>query len=96
MIAWPWRHKRSNEDLERETELWKRTATPVDFEKEVGGSLDGAQARITGNLILVTAGLLAAFLLVPNTLGDRFVILCLVGFVAACGSWLRFVEGRKD
>ena len=96
LIAWPLRHKRSAEDLDRETELWKRTATPVDFEKEVGGSLDGAQARITGNLILVTAGLLAAFLLVPNTLGDRFVILCLVGFVAACGSWLRFVEGRKE
>ncbi len=96
MIAWPWRHKRSNEDLERETELWKRTQTPIDFEKEVGGSLDGAQARITGNLILITAGLLAAFLLVPNTLGDRLVILCLVAFVAACGSWLRFVEGRKD
>lgn len=95
-IAWPWRHKRGAEDLEREQELWKRVATPVDFEKEVGGYLDGAQARITGNLILVTAGLLAAFLLVPNTLVDRFIILILVAFVAGCGGWLRFVEGKVD
>jgi solute:Na+ symporter, SSS family len=95
-VAWPWRHKRSPQDAEREAQLWERVGTPVDFEKEVGGSLDGAQARIIGNLILVTAGLLAAFLLVPNTMGDRLVILILVAFVAACGGWLRFIEGRKQ
>jgi len=96
LIAWPFRERRSPEDLTRETKFWERTQTPIDFEKEVGGSLDSAQARITGNLILVTGGLLTAFLLVPNTLGDRVAIVCLAGFVLICGGLLRWSGIRAD
>ncbi|MCF3649569.1 sodium:solute symporter family transporter [Synoicihabitans lomoniglobus] len=95
LIAWPFRHRRSAADLTRETEFWERTQTPVDFQKEVGGSLDHAQARITGNLILVTGGLLLSFLLVPNTMGDRIAILCLAAFVLGCGALLRWTAGRS-
>jgi len=94
VIALPFRNRRSAADLARELAFWKRTQTPIDFEKEVGGSLDGAQARITGNLILVTGALLLAFLLVPNTPGARFAIVCLGAFVLACGGLLRWAGGR--
>jgi Na+/proline symporter len=96
LMAWPFRQRRSPADLTRESEFWERTQTAVDFEAEVGGSLDAAQARITGNLILVTGGLLTAFLLVPNTLGDRVAIVCLAGFVLACGGLLRWSGRRAD
>ena len=95
VVALPFRNRRSAKDRERETAFWGRTATPIDFEKEVGGSLDEAQARITGNLILVTGGLLLAFLLVPNAPGARFAIVCLAGFVLACGGVLRWAGGRN-
>lgn len=96
LIAWPFRQRRSAADLDRETAFWQRTQTPIDFEREVGGSLDGAQARITGNLILVTGGLLLAFLLVPNAWGARFAIFCLGGFVLTCGALLRWAGRRAD
>jgi hypothetical protein len=95
VLALPFRNRRSVADRERETAFWERTETPIDFEKEVGGSLDGAQARITGNLILVTGGLLLAFLLVPNSTGARVAILILGGFVLGCGALLRWAGGRK-
>jgi Na+/proline symporter len=90
------RERRSAADREREESFWERTRTPIDFAKEVGKSLDGPQALITGNLILVTGGLLLAFLLVPNTLGDRFAIVCLAGFVFTCGGLLRWSGKRAE
>ncbi len=96
LLAWPFRQRRRAADLTRETEFWERTQTPIDFETEIGGSLDGAQAKITGNLILVTGGLLTAFLLVPNTLGDRVAIACLAAFVLTCGVLLRWAGIRAD
>ena len=94
VIALPWRNRRSGHDREREAAFWQRTATPVDFAQEVGGSLDGAQARITGNLILVTGGLLMAFLLVPNAGDARLAIACLASFVLSCGGLLRWTGSR--
>lgn len=93
-LAWPWRARRSERDRQRETGFWERVRTPVDFEKEVGGGLDTEQARITGNLVLVTGALVLAFLLVPNDLGGRIAILALALFSMACGAALRWGAAR--
>ncbi len=96
VLAWPLRSRRSERDRQREAAFWERAATPVDFEQEVGGKMDSAQARITGNLVLVTGGLLLAFLLVPNAWSGRVAIVALALFAMGCGQALRWAAARSD
>lgn len=94
LVAQIFRNKRSAKDREREEGFWQRVRTPIDFAQEVGTNLDGAQARITGKLVLLTGGLLLGFLLVPNDWGGRLAILGLALFALGCGAALRWGPGR--
>ncbi|WP_221032721.1 sodium:solute symporter family transporter [Actomonas aquatica] len=94
LIAQIFRAKRSAADRDREASFWERVHTPIDFAKEVGTGLDGAQARITGNLVLLTGALILGFLLVPNGLAERLTILGLAFFAMGCGAALRWGPGR--
>ncbi len=52
---------------ERSTEeFFRRMATPVDFEKEVGGDNTPAQARILGIIACIYGGFITCLLLIPN------------------------------
>lgn len=74
-----------DEYKQRCKEFYDRMHTPIDFEKEVGGSTDYHQLKVIGILSMITGGLLSLLLLVPNELFGRICILCVCGFIILVG-----------
>ncbi len=96
LLSWPFRHRRSQEDREREDQFQALAQTPVDFAAEIGEEVDDAQARIMARIIYVTGLLMLLLLLVPNPLSGRLAILGLALFVMACGWGLRRCARKPD
>ena len=94
LLCLPFRKSAPAAQREREDAFFAQMQTPVDFEKEIGGSIDGRQAILTGRILMVLAALLLLFLFVPNTPMARVAILGLVAFVATAGGLL-WRAGRK-
>ncbi len=88
LLCVPFRQRGSAVQRAREDEFFTQMETPVDFEKEIGGSLDGRQAVLTGRILCVLAGLLLFFLLVPNDTAARWAIAGLIAFVGVAGGLL--------
>ncbi len=84
-ICWCFRGHSSESFREREAEFFIRMKTPVDFAKEIGEGNDSKQALLIGRIVLGMGLLMSLFLLVPNTFGDRLIILALVGFILLVG-----------
>lgn len=80
----------------REVDFFRLMEKPVDFEREVGGALDGPQAVITGRVLLVMGGLMLLYLLVPNSGFGRLGVAALAGFVASCGLGLLLLGTRAS
>jgi SSS family solute:Na+ symporter len=68
---------RPGSDYDRNAdEFFRRMATPVDFEKEVGHDNTADQARILGRIALVYGAFIVLLVAIPNSLGDRLAIFC--------------------
>lgn len=88
--------KKAPETYRRSTEeFFKRMATPVDFEKEVGDANDVQQMKILGGLCLLMALFILIILLVPNSWKDRMGIVFVSGFIGTVGGLLRFAAFRQ-
>ncbi|HWA26614.1 MAG TPA: hypothetical protein VG734_13220 [Lacunisphaera sp.] len=67
-------------------EFFRRMATPVDFEKEVGNDNSAQQAGLLGRIALIYGVFIVLLVLIPNSLADRIGIFAcaliplLVGF----------------
>jgi len=79
----------------KETAFFERMTMPVDFDSEIGNANDGAQALLIGRIVTGVGGLITLFLLVPNTSGDRGIILALAGFILCIGLIL-LLSARKN
>jgi len=69
---------------------------PVDFESEIGEANDAAQAVLIGRIVTGVGGLILLFMLVPNTLADRAIILALAAFVIGVGLTLLWSSRRNQ
>jgi len=80
-------------------EFFRTMHTPVDYEKEIGPSVDYRQLKLMGDVASVLGGALFLLLIVPNPWTLRLGILFVAGFILACGLLLRWgarVEKRKE
>ncbi|MFH1497533.1 MAG: hypothetical protein ABII82_06870 [Verrucomicrobiota bacterium] len=94
IICWLMRRKASEKHRGREVEFFKKIATPVDFEREVGKANDRQQATLLGGAVTVVGLLLFGFLLVPNGMNARLQIVCLAVGVFTVGAAL-WTWGRR-
>ena len=71
--------------------------TPINraVEHEPSYESDTRQYSVLSNLCLAYGGLTLLLLAIPNSMGDRFLILCCGGFVVSIGLLLRFLSRRR-
>lgn len=75
-------------------DFYKLMNKPVDFDKEVGGSLDTDQFRTLGIFIAALGVFISALLFVPNQLWGRLCIGVVAGFIVAIGL-IMYKLGKK-
>jgi solute:Na+ symporter, SSS family len=78
--------KYSNNDYRKKVdEFYEIMNNPVDFEKEVGGSLDNDQFKTLGIFVVALGMFISALLFVPNQFWGRLCIGIVAGFIVAIG-----------
>lgn len=78
-------------------EFSRRLATPVDFEKEIGGDNTEQQARIMGVLSLVYGGFVGLGIFIPNPMPGRLAIaFCSLLLVGVGFGLLRYAKLRSE
>lgn len=94
LLTIPFWEKSASGYAEQVTEFFKVMHTPVDFEKEIGGSNDLRQLKVIGGFSMVIGLLICTLMLLPNPLAGKLGILFVGGFVAAIGG-IFIVIGRR-
>ena len=77
-------------------EFFRRMATPVDFEKEVGGDNTATQARVLGAIACFYGAFITCLLLIPNPWLGRAGILGCALFLWAVGGFLLAYSRRAS
>lgn len=67
---------------------------PVDFEKEVGKSLDSAQFKTVGSFVLALGIFICLLLLVPNEPWGKICICFVAGFISMIGTLFLYLSHR--
>lgn len=82
--------RNSPEYNKQEAAFFDTMATPIDFEKEIGGAFDGRQLIVMGNASVILGFLLSLIMLVPNVMFDRLLSGAVAGVIIAIGYLLRY------
>ena len=93
----PWLFKSSAAAKARIENFYLKLDTPVDESAEiVAGDIDKTSiARFVGRIAFMLGGMVAVFLLIPNSLRDHIVTLCVSLGLLAFGLWLTMVARRE-
>ncbi len=90
LISLPFYSRSSLEYRERAEGFFRKMHTPVDFEREVGKSLDWVQMRMISRYALILGCFLSLLLLIPNPLWGRLACLFVAGSVLVVGTGMHF------
>jgi Na+/proline symporter len=94
LISLPlWRIVKEN-DKKSIAAFFKKMHTPIDFEKEIGGSNDHVQLKMVGVSALIMGAMVTTLLLVPNSFEQRLQILFIALFMSSIGSLLT-IKARR-
>jgi Na+/proline symporter len=94
----PWLFKSSAAAKSRIEEFYRKLDTPVDESTEIeAGDIDKTSiARFVGRIAFMLGGMVALFLLIPNSLRDHIVTLCVALGLLGFGFWLTMIARREQ
>lgn len=70
--------------------FYKQMHTPVDFEKEIGGAIDGSQLNMLGAISVLIGIFISLLVFIKNPTDGRIQILCVGATMCALGAMLLF------